>query len=678
MIRQWNTTWVRCAGTCFGLALIAWAYWPGLSGPFLFDDFANLDVLGAYGRIDDWSSFAYYITSGIADPTGRPIALLTFLLDGTTWPAAPWPFKRTNLVLHLLNTGLLALVIARLQQALQRNRPALPLSPWTPVVAALLWGAHPFLVSTTLYVVQREAMLPMSFVLLAVLAWQRAVACFDQHRPRAGWGWAVLGFGAATLLAGLSKANGFLAPLLVGLTYLWLLRPASVLPTARTSSLPAAISRPPARDRAALLCLGLPSVLVLLYLVHLGWGLWSVPQIHNRDWTLPERLLSQPRALWDYVARLVLPRAGAGGLYVDDFVASRGWWQPATTLPAMLALMASIVAAIAARRRFPIASFAWLFFLAAHLLESSTIPLELYFEHRNYLPAAFLGWPLAHALLRPGSYAKVRALLSAVILAGLLLLTWQRALVWGDEALLTAVTAEHQEDSERSQLMAADAELERGDVRAALARIHALQRQAPDSIPVAINAIGLECQGTQAVSADTMTGARRALRIANGWNYNLYEWMQGAARDPTLQACRGFGLPGLGTLVDAAEANPYSDPPRRKRDLWHVRGRIALAQQRPALALRWFDAALAAEPDPEYALVQAAALGDAGAQALGVRHLDHYARIETSGAIAGIHDMPSLHAWLLRRGGYYRNELSSLRQRLQADQGPRAYTTSPR
>ena len=662
-----TSRWTICTVAAFALALIAWAYWPGLDGPFLFDDYGNLNILGAHGRIDSWPAFLYYITSGTADPTGRPIALLTFLLDATTWPAAPWPFKRTNLVLHLLNIVLLAWVVGRLQAGLQRRRPELRVSPWTPVLAASLWGAHPFFVSTTLYVVQREAMLPMAFVLLALLAWDRAVQCFERQRDRTGWTWAIVGMGGATLLAGLSKANGFLAPLLVGLAYLWFLRPQTLTPSVRLRTM----------DKAATLCLALPSLLVLIYLLQVGWQTWSVPHLPGRDWTLPERLLSQPRALWNYVLRLALPRAGGGGVYVDDFAASHGWLDPVTTLPALLALLASAIAAVTLRRHFPIASFAWLLFLAAHLLESSTIPLELYFEHRNYLPAAFLGWPLAHALLRPGGYVRSRAVLGAVILCGLLLLTHQRALVWGNEALLNALSAEHQTDSPRSQVAAARGEIERGDVRAGLSRIHAMQRRHPDSVDVATNAVGFECEGTHVLAADTLARARQALTNAATWNYGLYEWMQGAARDAGLRHCRGFGLPGLKTLVTSAEANPQSAPPSRKRDLWHVRGRIALAEGRPELALRWFDAALLLKPDPEYALVQAAVLGDAGAQALGVQHLDHYARIEADSGPVKVRNMGTAHAWLLRHYGYYHKELSSLRQRLQADADNPVHSTLP-
>jgi hypothetical protein len=420
--------WRLPIATAVLLALLAVAYWPGLSGPFMFDDHVNLDVLGTYGRIVDLKRLLFYVTSGTADPTGRPIALLTFLLDAHQWPADPFPFKRTNLLLHLLNTTLLAGVIAVLQAAWQRRRPDRSTSRWAPLAAAILWGAHPFFVSTTLYVVQREAMLPMTFLLLAILAWRSAVAAFERQRHVAGWSWATIGFGGMTLLAGLSKANGFLTPLLTGLAYAWFLRPIDTVHRRQA-------------DRAALLCLGLPSLLLLAYLGQLAWNLWPLAQLPGRDWTLPQRLLSEPRALWSYLAKLGLPRAGGGGLFVEDFQASTGWWQPATTPWAMLGLVLATGVAIAGRRRIPIASFAWLFFLLAHLMESSVVPLELYFEHRNYLAASMLGWPIAHSLLQPGAYRRYGIALLGLLVAALLLLTHERAIAWGNPQLFSELSA---------------------------------------------------------------------------------------------------------------------------------------------------------------------------------------------------------------------------------------------
>src|SRR5690606_17444817 len=77
------------------------AYWPGTAGDFLFDDFANLPALGRYGGVRDLQTFLYYLASGIADPTGRPVSMLSFLIDARDWPADPFPFKRTGILLHV-------------------------------------------------------------------------------------------------------------------------------------------------------------------------------------------------------------------------------------------------------------------------------------------------------------------------------------------------------------------------------------------------------------------------------------------------------------------------------------------------------------------------------------------------------------------------------------------------
>jgi hypothetical protein len=293
----------------------------------------------------------------------------------------------------------------------------------------------------------------------------------------------------------------------------------------------------------------------------------------------------------------------------------------------------------------------------------------LYFEHRNYLPAAMLGWPLANALLRPGTYRNYRRAGALLLLVALLLLTHQRAMVWGDPQLLGALTGLHKDDSARAQADAASLEIQQGRITIGIDRIRAAQEREPQSVDVAITAIGIECTGTGTVDRKTLARTRHTMATAKTWNYGLYEWMQSAANDPVTLRCRGFGLPGLRSLVDSAETNPLNMAPARRRDLWHIRGRIALAAQQPQVALRWFDAALRAAPDADYALVQAGALGDAGEPALGVRHLAFYQQLAVGkgGGIGTIRDMAGVHRWLLRHYGYYDGELVRLREQLEAD-----------
>ena len=143
----------------FILVLCASVYWVGLKGNFLFDDYPNLQELGTYGVIDSWDKGRAFIFNGFAGPTGRPISLASFLIDINTWPTAPYPFKYTNLMIHLLNGILLCwgtlLLLRNYEYKEQR-------AVWIALMSAAIWLLHPYFVSTTLYIVQRMAQLARS------------------------------------------------------------------------------------------------------------------------------------------------------------------------------------------------------------------------------------------------------------------------------------------------------------------------------------------------------------------------------------------------------------------------------------------------------------------------------------------------------------------------------------
>ena len=71
---------------------------------------------------------------------------------------------------------------------------------------------------------------------------------------------------------------------------------------------------------------------------------------------------------------------------------------PWTTLPAGLFLLTSAVTGMVTLGKHPMIGFSILFFLINHVIESSIIPLELIFEHRNYLPSFFIFLPVALGL----------------------------------------------------------------------------------------------------------------------------------------------------------------------------------------------------------------------------------------------------------------------------------------
>ncbi len=110
------------------------------------------------------------MTSGAADPTGRPLALLSFLIDANDWPADPYPFKRTSVLLHLINGALLCALLRNLGRAIGKPEAQVKSAA---LLGAGFWLLHPLFVSTTLYIVQREAMLPTLFILIGLLGYSK-------------------------------------------------------------------------------------------------------------------------------------------------------------------------------------------------------------------------------------------------------------------------------------------------------------------------------------------------------------------------------------------------------------------------------------------------------------------------------------------------------------------------
>ena len=636
------------------LCALAWAaYRPGLAGGFLFDDFVNLPALGATGPVDNWPTFWRYITSGTADPTGRPLSLLSFLVDARDWPADPARFLRSNLLLHLLNGTLLFLLLRELGR---RMDGAGPRTDASALLGAGLWLLHPLFVSTTLYIVQREAMLPATFVLLGLLAWLRGRGMLERA-PVAGMAWMVGGVGLGTLLAVLCKANGILLPL-----FAWVLE-ATVL--RRDEHGPG--SRALRQLRASRwILLVLPSLVVFGYLASQLTG--ADAMLESRAWTQTQRLLTEPRVVLDYLHLLVVPRVLSTGLYNDAYPFSTGLLQPATTLLACGLLAALLALAFAVRRRAPALAAALLFFFAGHLLESTVIPLELYFEHRNYLPAMLLFWPLARVVVHSRMPPVVRVVIAAALLSIAAAITFQRADLWGRPEQMALHWARQNPQSSRAQATAAIFDIEQGRPQRALQHLRPLVQRQPWDLQLVLNHADAAC-ATRGLDAADIGGVTSALRNATTGGQLIHGWLTKRLAHVTAgQGCTGVDLATIERWLAAARANPHlSALPGRQQDLHSLAGVVALHRRQPDRALVEFDQALRAWPTPQAAAMQAALLATDGHYRQALDHLDLYDVLARKPSSAGGWNMARLHAYVLDAQGYWPRELGILRGKLEAD-----------
>lgn len=414
------------------LALAGWIYYPGAAGPALLDDYSSLDTLGHLSGAPE-RAFDY-VFGDSSGPLGRSVSMATFVLERILGDGDLATTKRVNIGLHLLIGAVLALFLGLLLEARGIRRPGI-----AAVCFAGIWLLAPLQVSTVLYVVQRMAMLAALFTLLSLvcyLYWRRGLS---RGRPRYRW----LVLGGCLLLCGVfAKENALVGVPLVILTE------ACWLQCRDARGRPVVWLR---RATWSLLALGAVAVCLLLLT---QWDSLAA-RYGIREFVLQERLLTQPRILWDYVAQFYLPDVSRLGIYHDDFSLSRNLRDPRAQ--AAIAAWLLVLAACALLWRWPTGRrFAYgpLFFLAGHSLESTVWSLELYFEHRNYLPSVGLViLPLAAYAALVERWKQVGAPLlawSTVLLVHYAAHTGSQVQIWSKAPLLAMQSVNGHPESARA------------------------------------------------------------------------------------------------------------------------------------------------------------------------------------------------------------------------------------
>ncbi|HEY0891960.1 MAG TPA: hypothetical protein VGE32_02815 [Cellvibrio sp.] len=473
------------------LASTALVYFPGLKGGFIFDDYPNLEALGDFGAVDDIESFKRFVFGGFSGPLGRPLSLASFLLDDNTWPSNPEWFKETNVKIHLLTGILLCWATLNLLRLYRRNDSEQSII-WIAVIGSSIWMLHPYMVSTTLYVVQRMAQLAALFVFAGIAGYLHGRLLLEAGRVRSGYLWMTVSLGLATVLAVLSKENGILLPLLT-LTIEFCL---------------------PGRQIKLnvwwkWVFLVAPSLVVIAILareINFAPDAWP-----TRLFNQPERLMTECRILWEYLYHLYIPRIEGRGLFQDGYLISKSLTSPISTLIALIALISLIAVAIVLRKRFPLASLGIVFFFVGHLLESTVVGLELYFEHRNYMSAAFLFLPIAVMLVELSKTYRLRvAILSGTTLFLLLgFLTWERAKLWSDVSALQLYWAASTPESPRAQNHIGSALWDAGNHKGAIAHVQSALLLHPDSSFLTVNLLLMKIYDKTATVDDFTQSAKK-------------------------------------------------------------------------------------------------------------------------------------------------------------------------
>jgi hypothetical protein len=354
------------------LFTIALLYYPGINGAFYYDDIRPLSPLASITNLE---TALIYISSESSGPLGRPISMLSFLVNINDWPTDTSlgntnVFFIFNVFLHIANGLLVFLLTYYIAKLYQGDKKA---NYWLGITVSAFWLVLPINVSTSLIAIQRMAGLSAFFVFSGLLLYtyglyKQSVQSANNVNNKNGLSFQLFGLIAFTLLAMFSKESGVLLPIFALVLEITLFTKVTAIQYRR-------------KLRISACSAGL--IALLLYLIYLSFNVGNI--LPGREFTLIERVLTQPQILVDYLYLAFIPDITAFNPFHDNYHYVSNYFESKKAILSSLLLISLLGSALYYRLKHPLYSFAVLWFFSAHLIESTVISLELYFEHRNYI-----------------------------------------------------------------------------------------------------------------------------------------------------------------------------------------------------------------------------------------------------------------------------------------------------
>lgn len=412
-------------------SILIWVIYSNtLNAPFHLDDFRNI-AQNTTLHIDSLSLPSLFsVTTGNAE-TGklfyRPVSYLSFALNWYFGQDNVTGYHIVNIAIHILISFFLYLSILAIFDSPNLKDKYRQDKYFIAGLAACLWAVNPIQTQAVTYIVQRMAALATLFSILAIFLYINARISQSLKNKAVFFSGMMICF----LLAVGSKENALLVPVSIFLVEMFFFQ-----------------NMADRQTRKKIIWLGILAFLMVLFLgvfLFLNGEFFSriLGGYEKRTFTVSERLMTQPRVILFYLSQMFFPVADRFSID-HDMVVSTGLLSPWTTLPAILIVLGTAGVAVWRMIQMPLVGFAILFFLTNHLVESSIIPLEMVFEHRNYLPSLFLFLPVATGLTYlVNQYSHERKIMKGLVIGFITLwiavsgfATYTRNMAWNDEQTL--------------------------------------------------------------------------------------------------------------------------------------------------------------------------------------------------------------------------------------------------
>lgn len=339
-------------------------FWDGLNGPLIHDSvklFTFYDTIKS-SETDLYSLSTYYFSTQL----GRYVSMLSFAVNfQLSSELSIWGLKLTNVIIHSLCGVIIYLIFSTLVEYKNNNRI---LARYFAMAIAALWMLSPTNASTVFFTIQRMQQLSTLFLLASLYLYSTSRIKIIKMQS----GWVIRMFMAVFIcwpLAIFSKENGIIFPVLAIILEINIFRLNNLKKNhKRIFVIIAAVT-------------GIISLLIMMYLFK------NIFNYDTRSFSLAERLMTQSRVLLSYVNHLLIPLNIDISIFADDFPISKSLFTPVSTIISIIIIITAIIISVylTCRNKAIFIACGIQLFFAGHILESTIIPLEIYYDYRNYL-----------------------------------------------------------------------------------------------------------------------------------------------------------------------------------------------------------------------------------------------------------------------------------------------------
>lgn len=434
------------------LSLIPVVYSNILHAPFVFDE-QYLDLQENLGNLK------------ILKIGFRHITNLSFALnDYSGWGLMG--YHLFNILLHALNV-ILFYYLCHLTLNLPSQQARIGKLRFIPLIAATLFALHPIQTSAVTYIIQRATILATFFCLLSLVFYIWGSLSKDKWISLLFFYPASLVF----LVFGLiSKEQVVLFPFIIILydlfflsAFRWRVLALRLIPIVGVVFFIGSIAVVKLNALKTLKDILSMYLNINTPIPFKGWMAMDV------FWTPWQHILTEFRIVCKYLTLIALPLPSRMVFdYGPGYPVSTGLLSPLTTILSISFVVTLVILSIKYAKKYTLLSFGILFYLLTISLESFfAVGLDLYFEHRNYLPSIGIFLALSSfitILLRKVSYKNILYVLLIVSIS-LSYLTYTRNNVWKSKESLWKDTLKKAPDNKRAMIHLGQSYMNRGDFK---------------------------------------------------------------------------------------------------------------------------------------------------------------------------------------------------------------------